>query len=901
MFDVDTTSQRNAPARSIRRLRFAAVAAIISLVAPMVSAGTAGAASTPLATHSAPSTRAGATPTPDPQALPAQSANQPYAQQLIDRLSTIAPDTSDGAADSVAAAIDAGTPVDKVAGSVARSWPAIAEAISEDGYVTFLNRPIDPSGKAWITGQIASGHSVEWAFAALAASPEFRSARPTTVDQITAIYRGVLHRGPDSGGMTYFTNLLASGTPITSVVSTVTSSPEYASRLVTAAYPKLLLRTADPSGATYWRGQVPTIGQIGLETALAASPESQRFGCDPLASGSCMLPWPNNYYTRPDSGTATGLRVNLRASFLPVNSSGVPISPVQSNRSDGFSPGSTIMVQVPGIDVTASGLPTIDKLDLNGPNSPVVLLDTTDGSTVDTWSELDVHGPYPDPSMQPLLIHPVKNLTDGHHYVVALRNLKNASDTALAAPAMFAAFRDNTSSNVPGFAARHDHMDSLFSDLTTAGVQRSNLYLAWDFTVASTANLTGRLIHIRDDAFARLGTAAPAFTVTSSTTSTTPGIARVVSGTFSVPNYLTGTGAPGSTFNEDASGLPQVNGTFTAPFLCVIPTSALTTPARPSLYGHGLFGSNSEVTSGAVEALATEHNMVFCGTNWAGMSNDDLGTAAGILGNLSKFNQLADRLQQGVLNFLFLGRLMKLDSGLASDPAFQNPSGASTIATGQLYYDGNSQGGIEGGILTAVATDWTHSVLGVSAINYGMLLPRSTDFNTYEAVMAPAYPAEFDRVLGLALIQLQWDRGEPDGYANHMTSDPLPGTPSHNVLMQIAVGDHQVSNYAADTEARTIGAKTNCPSFDPGRVTDTRLLWHVPCISTFPYDGSAIIYYDSGSALPLLTDSPPTSGHDPHQDPRSDPQARVQVSNFLQPDGKVIDVCAGGPCHAAQH
>ena len=69
-------------------------------------------------------------------------------------------------------------------------------------------------------------------------------------------------------------------------------------------------------------------------------------------------------------------------------------------------------------------------------------------------------------------------------------------------------------------------------------------------------------------------------------------------------------------------------------------------------------------------------------------------------------------------------------------------------------------------------------MLGVSAINYSLLLPRSSDFATYEAVMKPAYPSELDRLLGLSAIQLEWDRAEPDGYANHMTTDPLPNTPA---------------------------------------------------------------------------------------------------------------------------
>ena len=35
-------------------------------------------------------------------------------------------------------------------------------------------------------------------------------------------------------------------------------------------------------------------------------------------------------------------------------------------------------------------------------------------------------------------------------------------------------------------------------------------------------------------------------------------------------------------------------------------------------------------------------------------------------------------------------------------------------------------------------------------------------------------------------------------------------------------------------------------------------------------------------------------------DPRNDPEARVQKSEFLKPDGAVIDVCGGAPCLADQ-
>ena len=83
-----------------------------------------------------------------------------------------------------------------------------------------------------------------------------------------------------------------------------------------------------------------------------------------------------------------------------------------------------------------------------------------------------------------------------------------------------------------------------------------------------------------------------------------------------------------------------------------------------------------------------------------------------MLGDLSRFPETADRIQQGFLNFLFLGRLMRHPQGLASNAAFQ-VSGRPAFSTSALYYDGNSQGGILGGALTAVAPDHRRAALGV--------------------------------------------------------------------------------------------------------------------------------------------------------------------------------------------
>src|SRR5262249_32184977 len=209
-----------------------------------------------------------------------------------------------------------------------------------------------------------------------------------------------------------------------------------------------------------------------------------------------------------------------------------------------------------------------------------------------------------------------------------------------------------------------------------------------------------------------------------------------------------------------------------------------------------------------------------------------------------------DRLQQAMVNQLFLARLMINPHGFVSDPAFQDSSGNPVIDTSDVFYDGNSQGGIFGGTVMAVAQDITRGVLGVPGMNYSLLLTRSSDWAVYSSIFYPAYPNELDHPLVLALAQMLWDRSDPDGYAPHMTTHPLPNTPAHTVLLHVAFGDHQVANVATEVEARTIGASIHQPAIAPLRNPDVTPYFGIPAIPSYPFDGSAMVVWDSGAATP---------------------------------------------------
>ena len=95
--------------------------------------------------------------------------------------------------------------------------------------------------------------------------------------------------------------------------------------------------------------------------------------------------------------------------------------------------------------------------------------------------------------------------------------------------------------------------------------------------------------------------------------------------------------------SETATGTPTSTASSRAP-----PSREAPPPARPSLYGHGLFGDASEVASSGQRDLADTYNFVLCATDEIGMSQSDLGSAAAVTSDISNFPKLADRLQQGL-------------------------------------------------------------------------------------------------------------------------------------------------------------------------------------------------------------------------------------------------------------
>jgi hypothetical protein len=693
--------------------------------------------------------------------------------------------------------------------------------------------------------------------------------------------------------------------------------------------------------------------------------------CDDLDTSQCLLPFPNDWWTRPDPTTLTGRRVDFTTLAMPRNVAGIPINPSDYNELDGFSPGATIITHIPGVDtqaaLAANHLVTQSNIGrYAAKHQRVVVIDAATGKRWPIWSEIDANAG--SPAKSNLFIHPAVNFHYATRYIVAIRNLVDSHGVKITPTSQFRSYLNGTAAPSD---PRRAHMTEIFRDLAAAGIRRKGLDIAWDFTVASSKSISGRLLAMRNQTFAGLGDTdladlkvtgkSPKFhvaSVTNYTKAQDPRIARKVVVDVTVPCYIWPTcsvptalsqplpstvgdqlpvdeippGAGTGHFVLDGQGpyaTPRLNSApFQARVECNIPRQALRAHnpvrVRPSLYGHGLFGSAGEVDAGNVKDMSSRHAVMFCAPYWVGMAEGDIPNAVVALVDLSQFPLIADRMQQGVLDFLVVGRAMIHPNGFSSDPAFQL-HGHSIIKTRRLYYDGNSQGGIYGGTVCSVLPDANRCVIGVTGMDYSMLLYRSSDFVQTESAAQslangdiPAYATPFEasyrdpaqRPLILDLIQMLWDRSDPNGYAAHMTTHPLPNTPKHHVLMQIAFGDHQVANVTAEAEARTIGAHVVWPALESKtRDPDTVDYWHLPRLTRFPYNGSALTVFDvgpvrtvdgqvAGTNAPPMTDTPNFSGVDPHEAPRATLCGQQQKSNFLWPHGLVTAPCGGPPYFA---
>ncbi|MFO0615839.1 MAG: hypothetical protein U0414_24810 [Polyangiaceae bacterium] len=614
--------------------------------------------------------------------------------------------------------------------------------------------------------------------------------------------------------------------------------------------------------------------------------------CDPLVPEVCGMPFPSSRWLAEDGSTKTGYRLAFGPTTLPANDKGVHIDPAPYRRLDGFGVGVPAVVFFEGLD--GSNLPDETRIaETMAPASPVAMFAVKNGALerIPCFAELDSAAESDD--QRALIIRPAVLLEEGTRYVVALRGLKKKDGAAVKPSDAFVALRDKRALGTP-VADRAARFEEIFTMLGAAGIERSELVLAWDWVTASADTLHGPLLHMRDESFAALGDASPKITVDGLQTFTeaeSADIAYEVSGTIDVPDYTVPTvvsDTPAWVLNWDGDGpaaRPQASGVYKAPFLARVPRSALDgTPHGILLHGHGLNGSRDQIRNDVFDHLAETEHVVVVGCDMIGMSHEDVNGILAILNDLSGFPIVGDRLHQGVLDHAFLARAMK--KGFDKVPEIA--ATGVVIDPSSLYYFGISQGGIFGATHLAMSLDITRGHLGVPGNDYSTLLQRSNDFGVFFTVMSLFYPDHRDQQIALGAIQCLWDRTDPVSHYRHISEDPFPGTPSHAVLLAQAKGDWQVAPLTNEITARSGVGVALMTSY--GR--DVALVTPTP----YPHVGSGLVSYDFGNAWAPPGNAPPMDAvEDPHGKPRKEPNHNAQMFHFFR-TGEIIDVCGGDAC-----
>ncbi|HET9990744.1 MAG TPA: hypothetical protein VFQ65_19575, partial [Kofleriaceae bacterium] len=414
---------------------------------------------------------------------------------------------------------------------------------------------------------------------------------------------------------------------------------------------------------------------FGVVLAVAACGGGNDSGipdqCNPLGGQGCLLPWPSMAFAKADSTAKTGFRVALPIEAMPINGDQIAIDPKMVNRWDGFSPTGPMLAMFPK-GVSIANLPTFkDPQASLAADSPIVLLDIDTGERAPFFAEADAN--FTDPAKSALIIRPLARLHTAAHYAVGIRNTVKAADGSdLPVSDGFAALRDGTDFSHPRFADLKANADKMFGALASAGVQKSELVLAWDFMTASDDFLRSDLTTMRDAALPAIGTNGANLSFVATEQPPITGIYKAYIGTYKAPNFLSDAENDDSIFTRGNDGLPTMNGLRDANFAALIPDCVKTTPGPHTtiVFGHGLFGSAKEyLADNFTQSLAEQYCFIIVAGDFIGLTSRQLTLASLAVNDLNLGYGITEKLGQSIIDFIALENAVR--GPMANAPEFQ--------------------------------------------------------------------------------------------------------------------------------------------------------------------------------------------------------------------------------------
>jgi hypothetical protein len=629
-----------------------------------------------------------------------------------------------------------------------------------------------------------------------------------------------------------------------------------------------------------------SLALVALGTLVAIAPAcsddgtSVRAEANPLGTTDNVLPFPSSLYERSEGD---GVAVDLPVGAFPDNIvTGAAFDPTVLATRRGWPASTTILWAVKGGVDPAGLVPHTALADSLTDASTTVLLDMDTGERVAHFAEVDVNE-LDSVDHQAVYIRPAARLTGGHRYAVAIRNsLHSATGTALPISDGFRAVLEDRDTGHARLDAARPRLREAIAALETAGVPRSDLVVAWDLTITPDEAALREPLAARDAALAAMGPlgANIAFTVTSDLgpPDGETRIVRRIELEFQPP-AIAGPGNAG--FFRDASGAVVAQGTMSAKaFLMVPPCATFVAPAGILMYGHGIFGSLEEVKNGEyMRDLAADGCYVVAGTEWTGMSKDDIPDALYALNDLNQAWGFGQHIYQGIVNTIALEQLLR---GALATQLLVDDQGRSIVDPTRVNFLGVSMGHVLGAVFLANDPFVTRGVLNVGGGNWSLMLERSNSWAAYGLPLKSTYDTLLDAVIMEQVLQMAL---EPVDGAT-VAGISLPGTaPGKQHLLQTSLHDASVPNLASFYHARSLGL----PLLSSSVITP---FGFAAPVESATEKGGYVIVDEMPSMTPPETNEVFNFNSIAHENPRRRAALQQQMRDFWA-TGTVANTCTG--------
>ena len=582
----------------------------------------------------------------------------------------------------------------------------------------------------------------------------------------------------------------------------------------------------------------------------------------------CLLPWPSSAHLAPDAATATGVRLHVEATSLPVDD-----DPRSLALADGFSRVSPLAIGFAGPITPPAGVSS---------EGPVrLLLAQHDHARRGESVPLRLSSiPGEDPATETLLLgYPARPLEPGADYVAVVLDDLTLDDGARITPTrqtqVALGLVPAASQSEADLRGYHAPTRKLLAD---AGIDPARVLRVFDFTTRSGDDATKRLTAMRKAEIEAVAKGGITVEIDSVVYAPNPAVAAIVRGRLvGLPSFL----EEDLDLSLDAAGDVVPSGTHEAPFRVMVPAGS--GDYRFVMFGHGMGG---DVDDSSFDQELGQNGVGKVGMRFDGWTGDDvIETFVGLNRMAEATHRSTARLLQALADGAAIQHAMGTILGeLLAGPTFdgganpligRKPDGSIPV------WAGGSLGGTLGLVYASADPDMHHGVLNVPGAGWTHFIPGSNVYSTVRGLLRTTYGGNLDVGYALALSQSNWDEVDGAIWADQMPEEPTA------YLIQESIGDPILPNEGTALLSVAVGAGQVGAVLRPtaGIETSTEILgksgltqYKVPTTDAYDIHGFAANGGPAGDA------------------------ARQQITSYLQsvwagqPKITVPPGCEGGSC-----